>query len=168
MIIKAESAHLPQILELNQQIVKYMQSLGFSHWSERYPTEAVYRLDISRGSQYLYMQENELIAIVSLDEHHHEYFDSIQWEPNNRTSYFVHRLAVSPKYQGRGIAKELMTFCEDKATANNIDSLKLGAFKGYDTVVNFYQKLGYLIMGEILFDVSKVPFYGMEKTLRAN
>lgn len=165
MIIRADLSHLPQILELNTKIIHYMQSLGFSHWSERYPTEAIYRLDISRGSQFVYLEKEEVVGIVSFDTHHHEYFDKIEWEKSNKTSFYVHRLAVAPQYQGKGIAKELMQFSELNAKSNNIDSIRLGAFKGYVQVVKFYEKLGYEVKGEILFDVSEIPFYGMEKTI---
>ncbi|TNE32034.1 GNAT family N-acetyltransferase [bacterium] len=165
MIIKAKLAHLPQILELNSQIIDYMTSLGFSHWSERYPTEAIFRKDIMTGSQYVYIIDEKVRGIVSYDIKHHEYFDTIQWLNNNQTSYFVHRLAVDPEFQGQGIANELMEFTEYNARRDGMSSIKLGAFKGYEKVVNFYKKRGYVICGEILFDVSTTTFYGMEKLL---
>lgn len=166
MIIKAKLAHLPQILELNSRIIDYMISLGFSHWSERYPTEAIFRKDIMKGAQYVYTIDNIVRGIVSYDVMHHEYFDTINWNDKNLTSYFVHRLAVDPKFQGMGIANKLMEFTENNALKDGMDSVRLGAFKGYSDVVRFYKKRSYEIRGEILFDVSDTTFYGMEKNLK--
>lgn len=166
MIIKATQLHLPQILELNSKIIEYMTSRGFSHWSDRYPSEAIYRRDIMRDSQYVYIIDDKVRGIVSYDIQHHEYFDTIDWNVENKSAYFVHRLAVDPEFQGQGIANELMEFSENNARNDGIDSIRLGAFKGYSKVLDFYKKRGYEVMGEILFDVSDTTFYGMEKTLR--
>ena len=165
MIIKATREHLPQILKLNQKIVEYMQSEGFTHWGGDYPNEAIYRRDILRGSQYVYILNGNVEGMVSYDVHHHEYFDRIDWNPHNKSAYFAHRLAVSPKHQNKGIANKLMDFVENIAKEDNIDSIRLGAFKDYDKVIGFYTKRGYKPMGEIVFDVSPIPFIGMEKTL---
>lgn len=165
MIIKATQLHLPQIIELNTKIIEYMTFRGFSHWSERYPTESIYRRDIMRDSQYVYLIDDIVRGIVSYDIQHHEYFDTIDWNPKNKSACFVHRLAVDPVFQGRGIANKLMEFSENNAFNDGIDSIRLGAFKGYSEVVGFYKKRGYEIRGEILFDVSDTTFYGMEKSL---
>lgn len=165
MIVKATNQHLAQILELNSKIVKFMTDSGFSHWSDRYPTEAIFRRDIMRDSQYVYLIDDIVRGIVSYDTQHHEYFDTIDWNDSNQTAYFVHRLAVDPEFQGKGIANKLMEFSENNAREDKIDSIRLGAFKGYTEVIGFYEKRGYEVRGEILFDVSDVTFYGMEKTL---
>lgn len=165
MIIKASQLHLPQILVLNSKIISYMTTRGFSHWSERYPTEAIYRRDIMRNSQYVYIIDDIVRGIVSYDTQHHEYFDKIDWNKKNQTAYFVHRLAVDPEFQGQGIANDLMKFSENNAKNEEIDAIRLGAFKGYEEVVGFYKKRGYEIRGKILFEVSDTTFYGMEKTL---
>jgi len=165
MISKASQFHLPQILNLNNKIIHYMRSKGFTHWSEKYPSEAIYRRDIMRNSQYIYLIDDKVRGIVSYDTQHHEYFDTIEWNPKNKSAYFVHRLAVDPEFQGQGIANELMEFSERNAKKDKVDSIRLGAFKGYNEVVRFYKNRGYEIRGEIIFDVSDIPFYGMEKSL---
>ena len=165
MIIKATQLHLPQILDLNSKIIEYMNLRGFSHWNECYPSEAIFRRDIMRDSQFIYKINDKIVGIVSFDTQHHEYFDTIDWNPENKSAYFVHRLAVDPKFQGRGIANKLMEFSENNARKDRIDSIRLGAFKGYNEVVGFYKNRGYEVRGEILFDVSDTTFYGMEKTL---
>jgi len=100
MIIKATQLHLPQILDFNSKIIEYLTFRGFSHWSERYPTEAIYRRYIIRNSQYVYLIDDIVRGIVCYDIQHHEYFDTIYWNSKNKSAYFVHRLAVDPKFQG--------------------------------------------------------------------
>ena len=165
MIIKASQHHLPQILILNSKIINFMQLMGFSHWNEKYPNEVIYRRDIMRNSQYVYLIDEKVKGIVSFDVQHHENFNSINWDSENKTSYFVHRLAVDPEFQGQGIANQLMDYAESFAKSKKIDSIRLGAFKKYSEVVRFYSKRSYTIRGEVLFDVSETPFLGMEKKL---
>ena len=165
MIIKANSNHLQQILELNAKIGKFMSNKGFNHWGEHYPTEAIYRRDIMKGIQYVYIIDKIVRGMVSFDTAHHENFDRIEWGTDNSMAYYVHRLAVDPLYQGIGIANNLMRFVEKSAKEGGFDTLRLGAFSGYEDIVRFYKKRGYSIKGEVLFDVSDTPFYGMEKIL---
>jgi len=165
MILKATQQDLPQILELNDKIAENMLLEGFTHWGKNYPNEAIYRRDIKLGVQYVYKIDDNVLGIVSFDIKHHEYFDRIEWSRSNKTAYFAHRLAVDPKFQNQGIAHKLMEYVENQAKKDGIDSIRLGAFKQYDKVVKFYNKRGYKSMGEIVFDVSPIPFLGMEKSI---
>lgn len=165
MIVQATQQDLQQILDLNDKIADNMISLGFTHWGKNYPNAAIYRRDIMLGAQYAYKIDDKVVGIVSYDIKHHEYFDRIDWNKANKTAYFAHRLAVNPEFQNQGIAHKLMEYVENQAKEDGIDAIRLGAFKEYDKVVKFYSNRGYNSMGEILFDVSPIPFLGMEKTI---
>ena len=52
-------------------------------------------------------------------------------------------LAVLPKYQGRGIGKELMTFLEDKAVKLGCKFIRLNSAEYRKYAHLFYEKIGY-------------------------
>ena len=63
----------------------------------------------------------------------------------------VHRLMVDPRYQGRGIAGELMRFAEDRAGELGYDAIRLDAFSANPRALWLYQRLGYHDAGCVTF-----------------
>ena len=78
----------------------------------------------------------------------------------------MHRLAIHPKFQGRGLALKLMNFANEFANQNNCESIRLDTFSGNPRNNKFYILQGYTKIGEIYFrNQSDMPFNCYEKIL---
>ena len=80
--------------------------------------------------------------------------------------HYVVGLYISYRKRGRGLGKQLLTFLEDHARAQNINTLHLTATpNGY----GFYLKNGYISEGEIELIYFGIPFLEtkMKKELQA-
>ena len=78
----------------------------------------------------------------------------------------MHRLAVHPEQQGKGIARELMDFGEQLARKNNYLSVRLDTFSKNPRNNRFYTARDYKKVGEVFFkQKSPHPFYCYEKVL---
>ncbi|CAM3604609.1 N-acetyltransferase domain-containing protein [Pontibacter korlensis] len=75
----------------------------------------------------------------------------------------VHRVAISEKHLGKGLAKKIFGFIEDFARSNNIYSIKADTNFDNMAMINTFEKLGYVYCGEVYFRGS--PRRAYEKVL---
>lgn len=73
----------------------------------------------------------------------------------------MQRVAVSEKFQGKGIGSNMMLFCEKLATARKFNVLYCHA---RDSAINFYMKNNYERCGDF-FDEDGIPHLKMQKNL---
>ena len=78
----------------------------------------------------------------------------------------IHRLAVTPEFQGAGLAKRLMSFAEISAAKAGYATIRLDAYSGNEAVVGFYTRRGYKKAGEIFFPRRELPFVCMERSAK--
>jgi ribosomal protein S18 acetylase RimI-like enzyme len=91
-----------------------------------------------------------------------EEYVPIKWLTKDKNIY-IHRLAVHPKFQGKGIAQKMMTFAENYAKTNGYFSVRLDTFSQNKRNQKFYETRGYKRLGNIYFPKqSKHPFYCYE------
>ena len=88
------------------------------------------------------------------------------WHGEIKKNIYVHRLAVDPKYQGKGYGIKLMDFIEENALKKGYKSIRLDTFSKNKRNINFYKKRGYLKIEDIYFPNQSIyPFYCLEKIL---
>ena len=81
--------------------------------------------------------------------------------PDNKTNIRLRQMAVISGLQHKGIGRVIMNFAENVARDRGYKVLHMHARK---TAVGFYQKLGYVIIGEEFEEVT-IPHYEMQKAL---
>jgi len=138
---------------INQQIYQ---------WNEHYPNRNAFENDVQRGELYVYMQNNICIGCIVITTIKDVEYVPIEWLTKDKNIY-IHRLAVHPKYQGKGIAQQMMTFAENYAKINGYSSVRLDTFSQNKRNQKFYETRGYKRLGNIYFPKqSKHPFYCYE------
>ena len=73
----------------------------------------------------------------------------------------LRQMAVISGLQGKGVGRAILQFAENIARDRGYKKMVMHARK---TATGFYEKLGYVIMGEEFIEVS-IPHYLMEKDL---
>lgn len=61
----------------------------------------------------------------------------------DENEYYIDSLAVAEKYQGRGIAKELVTYVENEGKRNGYEKTSLIVHEKKEKAQSIYKKLGY-------------------------
>ncbi|GJM77386.1 hypothetical protein HMSSN036_96020 [Paenibacillus macerans] len=92
-----------------------------------------------------------MVGIVVLDERQDEEYESIVWRQPKGPNLIMHRLAVDPAAQGRGIARTLIAYAERFAQQNGYRSIRLDTYAKNASALKLYRGLGYDQRGEVNF-----------------
>ena len=90
----------------------------------------------------------------------------VSWVTKNSNNLYIHRLAVHPDFQKKGIGKALMDFAEKYAKKKEYKSIRLDTFSVNKRNLKFYESRGYQRLEKIYFPKqSEFPFYCYELIL---
>ena len=165
MIQRAKILEIPDILHLTQACRLHMESNSIFQWTTAYPNKKQFLIDIEREELYTFKKDNAIIGCIVISTLMDEEYKSIKWLTDNKNLY-IHRLAVHPSFQGKGVAQQLMTFAEDYGRKAFYLSVRLDTFSQNKRNQKFYEKRGYQKLQDIYFpNQSKHPFHCYELVL---
>ena len=166
MIRKATSSDLTYILNIIKNCTNHMIDNKIFQWNENYPSKGILKDDIKSNNLYLIEKNEKTIGCVMKSKKQSKVYKKVKWITENKKNLYVHRLAVDPKYQGKGYGIKLMDFVERNALKNNFISIRLDTFSKNKRNVKFYKKRGYIKIEDIYFPNQSIyPFYCLEKLL---
>ena len=144
-----------------------MRENGIDQWDEDYPNYEVIMQDLQTQTLFAYRENNEILGIVVLNETQDEEYTQINWSTcETARNMIVHRLAVKPSQQRRGIARQLMDYAETWARNNLYDAVRLDTFSQNPRNQRFYSNRGYTDLGPIYLKYKKDhPYYCYELLL---
>lgn len=144
--MKLEKVRPEQIAELHAILVACwldMQArFGLAHWVPAYPLEAMQR-DTETKRVYAVREGPSAIATFTVSAQAPAYYDMSIWQNPDARALYVHRLAVLPAYQGRGIGRWCMEQIEQLAGAEGCSAVRLDAYDEHLALHEFYRHLGY-------------------------
>jgi ribosomal protein S18 acetylase RimI-like enzyme len=163
----AHKGEIEEIMELIAKCVQVMQDGGSDQWDASYPNKEIIGLDIERGTLYVCEDNSAIAGIIVLDENQAEEYKAIRWSQNQGPHLVMHRLAVHPEIQGKGIARQLIAFAEDYAERSGYTSIRLDTYAKNSRALWLYPSLGYDRRGEVNFPGRTASFPVFEKVLGA-
>lgn len=166
-IRKALSTEVNEIMELITRCVQVMQAAGSDQWNAEYPNREVISLDVERGTLYVYIDNDAIAGIIVLDENQAEQYRGITWSMEQGRHLIMHRLAVHPDVQGKGIARKLIAYSEKYARSAGYSSIRLDTYKKNTRALSLYPSLGYECRGEVSFPGRAAAFPVFEKVLES-
>lgn len=166
MIRKATFKDIESILLITKACAGFMESQSIYQWNEHYPNQSAFKKDALRGELYVVKNNNIVVGCIVISTFMDEEYLPVSWLTENKNNIYIHRLAIHPKYQGKGYAQKLMDFAEDYAKTNSYISIRLDTFSQNNRNQKFYELRGYKRLGDIYFPKqSRHPFYCYELVL---
>jgi GNAT superfamily N-acetyltransferase len=161
----AQSSEISQIWEILQQAIQRRKEDGSNQWQDGYPNPDVIRKDLEKNAGYVLTLYDAIVgyaAIMINDEP--EYANIVgKWLTEGDFVVF-HRVALSEKHLGQGLAQRMILSIEDFARANKIFSVKADTNFDNPAMMRIFEKLGYAYCGEVHFRGS--PRRAYEKVLK--
>ncbi len=153
-------------VDLYKKVIRKLQKNNIFQWDRYYPNRFILFKDIWKKNLYGVEEKGQLLGVVALNTSQSKQYKKLEWEDQNGNCLIIHRLAVHPGYQGKGIGKKLLRFAEDYAKINGFSSIRLDVYKNNPGAVSLYKKDGYVERGEIYFPFREVPYLCLEKVLK--
>jgi ribosomal protein S18 acetylase RimI-like enzyme len=139
---------------------------GIYQWNDSYPSKEAFEKDVTRKELYVLEDHNKILGCISISTLMDHEYESVKWLTPSANNIYIHRLAVHPDFQGKGYARQLMDFAEERARRHHFVSIRLDTFSKNEGNQRFYANRGYHKLGSILFpNQSEHPFYCYELIL---
>ncbi len=166
MIQRAKLSQIEEILAITEACATQMNIEGIFQWNETYPNSEAFQNDIKREELYVFILEKTIMGCIVISTKMDDEYEKVNWLTETSNHYYIHRLAVHPNYQGKGIARSLMDFAEKLGIENDIASIRLDTFSQNLRNQKFYDARGYKRLDTIYFpNQSEFPFYCYELPL---
>ena len=163
MIRLAQKSDLDRVLQITRLCASEMESRKIFQWNQHYPDRQSFVNDINNSELYVYCIQDMVIGCVSICAFMDEVYNKVSWKTDGKNSVYIHRLAVDPKHQKQGIGSKLMDFAENESKLRGFESIRLDTFSQNIVNQNFYEKRGYVKLGDIYFPLqSEHPFHCYE------
>lgn len=163
---KAISSDVSGVLNLVHACISDMNLRGTDQWNEMYPRDAIFVSDVEKGTLYTMKDGGQVVGIMVLSEEQDSEYEAIQWTDTKGKVILVHRLAVHPEWQRRGVATQLMDFAEGHGRKNGYTSMRLDTYSENHSSLRFFEKRGYeKKKGAIYFPETNKPYYCYEVLL---
>ena len=166
-MIKIELAtlnELDRVKEIAEACAKNMIENNIFQWNDKYPSREIFKEDIKNKSLYVSKINQEVVGCIMFSSSKDDVYKTVNWITEDEYNLYIHRLAVDPIFQKRGIARKMMDFAEDFAKSNNYISVRLDTFSQNPRNNKFYKSRGYNKLDDVYFPrQSEFPFHCYEK-----
>ena len=167
MIRKADLADLDTIKKITEACTKDLIEHNIFQWTEAYQRLADFKKAIEHEALYAYLDNGKIVGCIMFSEEKDPLYNTVKWLTEDKKNLYIHRLAVHPRSQGKGIARKLMDFAENFAAKNGLLSIRLDTFSKNPRNIKFYKARGYVILGDVYFvNQSEYPFHCFEKQIK--
>jgi ribosomal protein S18 acetylase RimI-like enzyme len=163
LIRKGCKSDKKRIMNIIGDAVVHMDETGIYQWDSIYPNGEVIEDDLGSGTLYVYLYNEDIKGIIVLNEHQDREYEDIHWSFREGKQLVVHRLCIDPKFQGLGVARQLMSFAEEYAKQHHYNAIRLDAFSENPRACKLYEQLGFIKAGTTRF--RKGIFYCFEKKM---
>jgi GNAT superfamily N-acetyltransferase len=162
-LVPATHEAVDEVLELARSCARHMAGRGIMQWDDLYPDRGSIEHDARGGGALLARQHRELVAYLALDSVQDPEYAEVGWHLRESPVAVVHRLMVSPVWQGRGLGRWCMAVAEQRAAQAGYATMRLDAFTGNPSAMRLYEHCGYSPAGVVHFRTGE--FTCFEKSL---
>lgn len=144
----APLSDLDDLLVFYKKVALHMLENGNPQWGTDYPNREFLNEDLEEKNLYKLLDDDgTLLGVIVLNRDEGEPYERFTWEDTSDRHIVIHRLAVSPAAQGRGVGRALMEWAENHGREVGYSSIRLDTYVGNPTALALYDKMGYRRVG---------------------
>lgn len=164
-IVNATKTDAESIMEMIDACKVDMRKREIDQWNPYYPSIEVIKEDIQEETLYVIKHKAMPIAVITFNEKQDKEYEDMKWTITQGKFLVVHRLAVHPSHQSKGLARKLMEFGEALGSQNKFSAIRMDAYSGNPRALALYESMGYKKTGIVQFPMRSKHFYCFEKEL---
>ena len=167
MIIRlAKDDDIKRVVEIANACADHMISKNIFQWDENYPSKEIFEEDVKNDCLFVIEKNTKVLGCICISLKIDDDNKNVKWLTANHNNVYLHRLAVHPDFQGKGLALRLMDYAEEFTLKNGYNSIRLDTFSGNQKNNKFYTLQGYTKLEKIFYRTqSDMPFHCYEKIL---
>lgn len=148
---KSEISDKDIIWEIIKQSIERRRIDGSTQWQNGYPNEQTVESDIAKNFGFVLTVNDEIAVYVALIFNDEPAYSTINgaWLTDGEF-VVIHRVAVSEKFAGQGLAKKLFDLIEDYVKSQNVHSIKVDTNYDNAAMLKILESKGYTYCGEVL------------------
>lgn len=140
---------IESVMQLIAEVLPIMQATGNLQWDNTYPNAEVFTQDVKNEQLWVADFDGQVAGVIAIVNEQEPEYAQIQGWDITEPAVVAHRLAVSPHFQGKGIAAALLRQCEEVARQKSVSLIRLDTNTVNRPMQNLFLKLGYNLGGEI-------------------
>lgn len=161
----AAPGDLEEIWALVGRAVADMNRRGNPQWGPGYPARAHYAAALEEGTLYAAVDRaGQILGCAVFNTAEEPAYAAVPWSVPG-PAMVIHKLAVDPAAQHRGVASALFAFCEGLARDRGISSLRIDTYSKNDRMQALIRKQGFTLTGAVHFPQNPLPYPCFEKVL---
>ena len=161
---KAQMSEASQIWDVLQQAILRRKEDGSTQWQDGYPNLQVVNNDIENGRGFILVEGGTVLGYSAVIINDEPAYDKIEGKWLTTDDFVViHRVAISEKHLGKGLAKMIIRYVEEFALKNDIYSIKADTNFDNTAMIKIFDKMGYTLCGLVYLRES--PRKAYEKVL---
>ena len=144
---RCETSDLPGLLDFYRLVIRDTDDIAaHARWEfGKHPTEALLADYVSRGMMYITEDSAGIAAAVAVTPFQPEDYHGVEWQADLADDEVaaVHILAVNPRCQGRGYARQMMRDVIDLAKDMGKKAVRLDVLACNAPAHRLYESLGF-------------------------
>lgn len=123
---------------------------SFTNWQRgKYPTIQTARKALEEGTLWVLEEDGVVCGSANLNKLQLPEYDLIPWVFAAEADQVavIHTLVISPRFSGRGLARRLVSFCEEEGRRQGCTVMRLDTYVENQPAKAMYPKLGYRMAG---------------------
>jgi ribosomal protein S18 acetylase RimI-like enzyme len=145
---EAKLEDVAAVMGLVNRVVPQMRASGNLQWDDHYPNASVFERDVARAQLWVAEVDEHLAGVAAITTDQEPEYADVGWDLSEQ-AIVVHRLAVDPAFQGKGVAMALMLQAEAVGRTRGIAVLRVDTNTQNEATQRLFPKLGYVRAGEI-------------------
>ena len=144
---RAKMAEYDDVEKFYRELIDFMRNSEFkTEWEMGvYPTQQLLKNAIRAQTLFLAHQKDCLAGIMILNHDCAPEYENVNWRINAKKDevMVLHALGVSPSYQGKGIAKQMISSAIEICKKSSIKAIRLDVLKKNIPAAKLYTSMGF-------------------------
>ncbi|MBO1256255.1 GNAT family N-acetyltransferase [Alteromonas sp. 5E99-2] len=158
-LVQVKPFEFDSVFAVLAENAKWLDSINIVQWPVEWLSaqKEQIRTSVELGHYYKVMLDETLAGVVEVKVALEEI-----WNYDTQPAYYIHKLAVSRQFKGKGIGTSVLELLVSKASVNGVDKLRLDCVAHNSQLRQYYQNFGFNFKGIVPTSEIELALYELD------